>query len=176
MNEKKMELIKKLKALAERGERGERETAQKKLEQLMTKYGIEEEDLSDDVIESHVFEYHGEFERRLLVQVAYKVFGKAVNEKMYSFRRGKGMRSTRVFKCTKAEAIQIQIEYEFYRDLWKEEQQFFFECFIQKHRIFSTNKEEKVGNNTKMSKKDLLRMTMLMNGMETKSCTPQLEG
>lgn len=45
MNEKKMELIKKLKALAERGERGERETAQKKLEQLMAKYGIEEEDL-----------------------------------------------------------------------------------------------------------------------------------
>ena len=46
---KKQVLIKKIKALAERGEGGEKEGAQKKLRELMQKYGIEDLDLSDDV-------------------------------------------------------------------------------------------------------------------------------
>jgi hypothetical protein len=48
IDEKKIELIKKLQRLAERGVGGEKEGAQKKLQQLMKKYDIEESDLSDD--------------------------------------------------------------------------------------------------------------------------------
>lgn len=42
IDEKKIELIKKLQRLAERGVGGEKEGAQKKLQQLMKKYDIEE--------------------------------------------------------------------------------------------------------------------------------------
>lgn len=38
MDQKKIDLLKKLKTLAEQGIGGEKETAQKKLEQLMQKY------------------------------------------------------------------------------------------------------------------------------------------
>ena len=41
IDEKKIELIKKLQRLAERGVGGEKEGAQKKLQQLMKKYDIE---------------------------------------------------------------------------------------------------------------------------------------
>ena len=51
IDEKKIELMKKLQRLAERGVGGEKEGAQKKLQQLMKKYNIEESDLSDDKLE-----------------------------------------------------------------------------------------------------------------------------
>ena len=41
-------MLNKLKALAERGVGGEKETAQRKLQELMEKYEIDENDLSDD--------------------------------------------------------------------------------------------------------------------------------
>ena len=48
MTDKQRELLKKLQALAERGVGGEKETAERKLKQLIEKYGIEEAELSDD--------------------------------------------------------------------------------------------------------------------------------
>lgn len=36
-----------------------------------------------------------------------------------------------LIECTKAEEIQLRIEYEFYKDLWKEEAEFLFNVFIQ---------------------------------------------
>ena len=53
IDEKKVELMKKLQRLAERGVGGEKEDAQKKLQQLMKKYDIEESDLSNDKLEDH---------------------------------------------------------------------------------------------------------------------------
>lgn len=42
MDDKKKQLLNKLKALAERGVGGEKETAQRKLQELMEKYEIDE--------------------------------------------------------------------------------------------------------------------------------------
>lgn len=75
IDEKKVELMKKLQRLAERGVGGEKEGAQKKLQQLMKKYDIEESDLSDDKLEDHEWKYHNDFELRLLKQTIYKVLG-----------------------------------------------------------------------------------------------------
>lgn len=161
MNQKKIDLLKKLKNLAEQGVGGEKETAQKKLKQLMQKYDVEEEELSDETEEKYEFTFHGEFERRLLLQVGYKILGK---------------RTTRIIECTKAEALQIRIEHEFYCDLWKEEQDFFFECFIQKHRIFTEDNEEKAGKNRKMTREELIRMGTAMGAMQDKSMTQRIEG
>lgn len=154
MNQKKIDLLKKLKNLAEQGVGGEKETAQKKLKQLMKKYNVEEEELSDDTEEKYEFTFHGEFEKRLLLQVGYKILGKKIKKKMYEYKKGAGKRTTRIIECTKAEALQIRIEHEFYCDLWKEEQDFFFECFIQKHRIFAEDNEEKTGKNRKMTREE----------------------
>ena len=55
MDDKKKQLLNKLKALAERGVGGEKETAQRKLQELMEKYEIDENDLSDDKKEKYQF-------------------------------------------------------------------------------------------------------------------------
>ncbi len=140
MNEKQKALLQKLKALAERGVGGEKEGAERKLKQLMAKYGVDQLELEGDQVSRYEIKYRGEFEHRLLSQIVYR----ARNDKegQYCHRYGPGSRSILIVECTKAQEIQIRIEFEFYRDLLKEEQELLFEAFIQKHRIFGNSGEE----------------------------------
>lgn len=174
IDEKKRELLKKLQALAERGVGGEKETAQKKLEQLMKKYGVEDSDLSEDKEEDHDFKYHNEFEKKILRQLFYKIVPD-YRSHTYYYTRGIGSKSIYGIRCTKAQALQIQIEYDFYCDLWKEEVDFFMGAFIQKHRIFATPTSREHVDTTPMSKEDMFRMVQMMGGMKDKSIQPMLE-
>lgn len=175
IDEKKLELIRKLQTLAERGVGGKKETAQKKLTELMKKYNIEETDLSDDKLEDHEFTYHNKFERKLLLQLFFKIVPN-YKEQMYAYRHGKGSRSIYGITCTKAQALQIQIEYNFYCSLWEEEIAFFFLAFIQKHSIFSlTPKENRDNNSNIIPNEEYMRMQMLMDGMQDKSIQPTIE-
>lgn len=175
IDEKKKELLKKLQALAERGVGGEKEGAQKKLDQLMKKYGIEEMDLSEDKEEDHDFRYHNGFEKKILRQLFYKIVPD-FRAHTYIYRRGEGSRTTYGIRCTKAQALQIQIEYEFYCALWEEEVEFFMSAFIQKHRIFALPKEGKDVDTDQMPEEDVMRMLAMMEGMKDKSINPMLEG
>lgn len=176
IDEKKLELLKKLQALAERGVGGEKEGAQRKLAQLMEKYQIEEIDLSEDKLEDHDFKYHNDFELKLLRQLFYKIVPD-FRKYAYTYRYGKGSKSTYGISCTKAQALQIQIEYEFYCALWKEEVEFFMQAFIQKHRIFAIKNDDESGNDgDSMSKEEWMRMMSMMAGMQDKSIRPMLEG
>lgn len=172
VDEKKKELLRKVKALSERGIGGEKDGAQKKLEQLMKKYHIEENDLSDDVIEDHDFRYHDAFERKILIQLFYKIVPD-YEKKVYTYRHGKGSKSTYGIACTKMQALQIRIEYEFYCGLWKEEVDFFLSAFIQKHNIFSPRAEEDHADE-EMDKEKTWRMIALIEGMQEKSITPMI--
>lgn len=174
IDEKKKELLKKLQALAERGVGGEKEGAKRKLEQLMKKYGIEEMDLSEDKEEDHDFRYHNEFERKILRQLFYKIVPD-YRSHTYTYRCGKGCKSTYGIRCTKAQALQIQIEYEFYCSLWEEEVDFFMRAFIQKHRIFVLPTREEDVDSEPMPREDALRMLAMMEGMKNKSINPMLE-
>lgn len=173
MNEKQKALLQKLKALAERGVGGEQEGAERKLKQLMAKYGVDQLELEGDQVSRYEIKYRGEFESRLLSQIVYR----ARNDKEGQFcrRYGKGSKSTLIVECTKAQEIQIRIEFEFYRDLLKEEQELLFEAFIQKHRIFgdSSGVEPEIPTPEEMER--LERMWAMMAGLQEKSFTPLLE-
>ena len=160
MDDKKKQLLNKLKALAERGVGGEKETAQRKLQELMEKYEIDENDLSD--------------EKKLIKQIAYRTFKKEWSERMYTYSRGRGKRSIMLIECTKAEEIQLRIEYEFYKDLWKEEAEFLFNVFIQKHRIFDPEGSCKK-DHYRMKEQDLKRMSMMEMLLQDKTMTKMLE-
>lgn len=118
VDEKNLELMKKLQVLAERGVDGEKEGAQRKLEELMKKYNIEEEDLYNDKIEDFEFKYRTPFEEKLLRQLFYKIVPD-YRSKTYRYSWGRGSKGTYGIYCTKAEGLQIQIEYDFYKELWK---------------------------------------------------------
>ena len=177
MDEKKKELLKKLQALAERGVGGEKETAERKLKELIEKYGIEEEDLNEDKIIDFDFKYHSEWEKNLLRQLFYKMFGKEYREKSYIPRYGKGSRTTYCIRCTKAECLQLRVEYEFYSELFKEELDLFLSAFIQKHNLFSLRSDDiPTGYEpTAEDRERYARMRQMINGMQNKDFNPMIE-
>lgn len=127
-------LAMKLKALADRGDEGERQLAQQKLDALMAKYNLTEDSILEDVVEFHEFRFYEPWEKRLLMQIGYKVLNsKSVYEQ-------KGLNKHRlklvIFKCTDRQALEIEYLFSFYRELFQKEFDFFFSVFIQKHRLF----------------------------------------
>lgn len=76
MDEKTIQRIKKLQALAERGVGGEKTTAQKKLAKLLKDNGINSlDELQKEEYEYTIFSYNGKHEIKLLRQCMYKVMG-----------------------------------------------------------------------------------------------------
>lgn len=175
MTDKQRDLLKKLQALAERGVGGEKETAERKLKQLIKKYGIEEAELSEDKIMDFDFKHHSKWEKQLLRQLFYRMFGREYRSKTYIYRCGQGSRTTYGIACTQAEGLQLQIEYDFYRALFEEELELFQSAFIQKHRIFDPNGGSDNAELTPEEIERILRMQQMMSGMQDKSLNPLIE-
>lgn len=135
MTDRQRDLLRKVRALAEQGAPGEREAAQARLEALIEKYGLTEDELFDDEekLVCHTFLYKGTYERQLLSQIARKI---CPERKAWRYTRGKGSQTEAYIDCTKAEGIQVGIEFDFYKAVWAEELGCFFEAFIQKHALF----------------------------------------
>lgn len=133
MEEKTRERLKKLQALAERGVGGEKETAQRKLEQLLKANGLTIDDLETEKQYYFLFSYNGEHKARLLRQCMYKVMGAAADIKFY---RTKGTRQKIGIDCTAAQKLEIELEYEFYSRIFDEEISDFMTAFIQKQNIY----------------------------------------
>ncbi|MBQ9700122.1 MAG: DUF2786 domain-containing protein [Lachnospiraceae bacterium] len=134
MDDKTIQRIKKLQVLAERGVGGEKETAERKLQRMLEENGIHSlEELETDKVEYFLFSYKGEHEIKLFIQCMYKVLTAAGDRTPY---RSKGTRQKIGIYCTKAQKIEIELEFEFYRNLFYEELEDFMRAFIQAQGIF----------------------------------------
>ena len=124
MDENVLRKIKKIKALAERGVGGEKSTAEQKLKKLLEENGIVSlDELEREQAEFELFSYNGKYEKKLLMQCMYKVL-KDLDFKTY---------------CTKAEKIEIQLEFDFYKNALHEEMDRLVRAFIQANKIFPDN-------------------------------------
>lgn len=169
----KIELLKKLRELALRGVDGEKETAEAMLQKLMKKYGVEETDLDESIRKVVVFKFHGEVEKKLLMQIAYKITNEW-NFCSYCYTAsGRPCRTDLGVECTEAERIQILFLFDFYKELFQKEFDFFLSAFIQKHQLFGKLKDGE--NGFEMSREEWLRMAALMGGMEDASPLLRLE-
>lgn len=171
---KKLELIRKVKALADHGTAGERTAAKARLEFLLEKYGIDSADLSYDKISLHWFHFDGRYGRKLLSQIAFKIISS--DSKTWVHRSGKGKRTELGFDCTDAEALQIKIEYEFYQRLLDEEMLLFVRAFIKKHDIFPPSDKISRNPSPPLSSDELLRMSFMMDGMQDATMHKMIAG
>ena len=133
MEEKTKERLKKLQALAERGVGGEKETAQRKLEQLLKANSLTLDDLETEKKYYFLFSYNGQHKATLLRQCIYKVLGAAEPIKFY---RSRGTRQKIGIDCTAAQKLEIELEYEFYSNVFDEEIITFMDAFIGKQKIY----------------------------------------
>lgn len=98
----KSALLKKIKALAERGVGGEQENAEAILSRLMEKYGVSEDELDEETRKRHDFEYHGKEQEKILRQVVYKVTGGYAYGLRYN-ESGRKVKTRLGADCTPAE-------------------------------------------------------------------------
>lgn len=128
------DLLRKLKALSERGEGGEAINATEKLKQLMKRYGINEADLEDDRKDHRDFKYSGHYEGKLLAQIIYMVMGAVTCYDRY--RNGRKLPNVTVVECTQAEQIEIQAAFDFYKYHLNAGFEKYYQAFIQREDIF----------------------------------------
>lgn len=161
----KAALLKKIRALAERGVGGEADNAEEILRRLMEKYGVSEDELNEEERRRHDFEYHGKEQEKLLRQVVFKVTGGYAYNLVYN-ATGSKVKTKLGADCTAAEKVEIEFLFDFYTRLWERERAAFLSAFIQKHRIFAIRDDIEP---QKLSREELLKMQALMLGMSDES-------
>lgn len=161
MDEKTIERIKKLQALAERGVGGEKTTAETMLNKMLEKHGIQSlDELETEECEYTLFSYKGKHEIKLLKQCIYKVLTAAGDKTCY---KSKGTRQKIGIYCTKAQKIEIELEFEFYKRVFYEELTTFMNAFIQAQCIFPPDAPK--GNIDEMDEKDM-KMALMASGID----------
>lgn len=161
----KAALLKKIRALAERGVGGEADNAEEILRRLMEKYGVSEDELDEEERRRHDFEYHGKEQEKLLRQVVYKVTGGYAYNLVYR-ASGRKVKTRLGADCAAAEKVEIELLFDFYTRLWERERDAFLSAFIQKHRIFTIRDDIEP---QEVSREELLKMQALMLGMSDES-------
>ena len=169
------ERLKKLYALAMRGVGGEKETAAAILAKLTKKYGISLDDLDEEQVKNFDLEFHGEIERKLLLQIVYKVTGDASNYHSLTWTAsGRPCRTQARVYCTEAQKLEIEFLHDFYKRLWKKETEALYGAFIQKHRLFGEPKEG--DQPAEISDEDYEKMCRLMRGLSDDQPLKLIEG
>lgn len=162
--------IKKLQALAERSVGGEKTTAQKKLAKLLKDNGINSlDELQKEEYEYTIFSYNGKHEIKLLRQCMYKVMGAKSDRTAY---KPYGRRQKIGIYCTKAQKIEIELEFEFYRNVFYEELSTFMDAFIQAQKIFP--EDAPVGDYDEFNERDM-KIAFMATGIERRSRAAMIE-
>lgn len=142
---------------------GEREAAENMLAKLECKYGTV--DFNAITMEKHKFKFHSSFEERLLLQLMYKIRGNH-NFEVFNCRNsstGRLSRTTIIFLCTEAESIEIQMLFDIYNTLYKNDLKLFQDAFIMKHDIFGEPSENI--KKKEISREELMKLFALTEGM-----------
>lgn len=163
--ERILQKIKRVQALAERGVAGEQESAAATLERLMKQYGITEADIAEERREWEWFRYKTPIERKLLLQVIYAVTGRVGSERVGAYT---GRKRKQVWiECTAAERLEIQFDYDFFREALEEEMNRFFSAFLIKNGIFPPEGKERdeLPPPREISREEALKLEALMMGM-----------
>ena len=180
MDEKTIQRIKKLQALAERGVGGEKTTAQKKLAKLLKDNGINSlDELQKEEYEYTIFSYNGKHEIKLLRQCMYKVMGAKSDRTAY---KPYGRRQKIGIYCTKAQKIEIELEFEFYRNVFYEELSTFMDAFIQRQMCIRDSiqaqkifpEDAPVGDYDEFNERDM-KIAFMATGIERRSRAAMIE-
>ena len=132
-----------------------------------------EDELDEETAIECLFNISRIRERRLLMQIIYKVLDSKSNIYIRSDHVRNGRRKRWIgCRATVAQKIEIEFLFDFYKRLYKREEEFFFDTFIQKHELFGRLKE---GEEPKsLSKEMAMKMVALMKGMSDETPLRQI--
>ena len=132
----KIELLNKIKALADNGVGGEKQNATKLLADLMQKYNIDENELQTEVLHNFEFKFSGVYAKELAHQVLYSIIGNLDNSKGFFIAVTYGGKKKNIVRCTNAEFIEFQAKYKFYKYHFLKDLDIFYDAFVEKNDIY----------------------------------------
>lgn len=169
ISDKKIALLKKLKALADRGVGGEKENAQSMLDKMLKENNLTLEDLEGETVDIHLIKYTDEFQKKFLHQIISSVMGKISTWTHPHYKKQV------IFESTVAEYIEIKAKYRFYfRDLI-EQRQLFYKAYIQRNELYIKDSKPEDRELTQKEMEELLKMSQMMLGIDKKTFHKQLE-
>ena len=172
MSENLLNLIRKLKELADRGEGGEKDNAANKLQSLLDKHGISLEDISQDVIKEREFILKPH-QLKFFVQIAYSCFGKETT--IYKYQNEKKRKEIKRFlKLTDAQFIELTAKFDFYWNKYENDLEIFYSAFIQRNELYvkgSSRKEDL----TKEEIEEINKVRAMMYGLDKHLFHKQIE-
>ena len=174
MNDKILDRIRKIRELALRGVAGEKEGAQQLLEELVKKYHLEDYEFDEDEEKDFDFEFHGLQEKKILLQVYYKVTNQTQMYDLVRNSTGRRIRTQVRASCTEAQKVEIDFLFDFYKRLWYEEVQVLLAAFIQKHSLFGTPNPGTKSDNG-YDDETIERIFKMMRGLRTETPLKQIE-
>lgn len=176
MNERIIELAKKLKALAEQGIDGEKQNAITMLQAMMKKHGITMEMINENDAKDHEFITSNDKQvQRFFMQIIANVLGK--NKKAGKYVRHPRGKERWFAYCTPSEAIEIQARFDFFWPIWEKEVDIFYAAFIQTNRLYrkpSNDDEKEEKELSQQEKERLFKMMNLMANMDRHVFTKQI--
>ena len=126
----RIEKLRKIKELAEKGVGGEREAALETYARLKALYNISDDLITEPELSNHYFKFESEVMKRLLHQVIYSVCG---SEQIYTIH---GLRKQLYVRCTDFEAAEIGLLYDVYKHELKKTLKAAYLAFINANDIF----------------------------------------
>ena len=159
-----LDKAKKIQALADGGYMGEAETAKRKLESYLLKYGLTWEDLSQESVQDYDFKVSGNVEKIIFNQVIYTIFGKGNQDLVRGrYRNRPGVKWVRL---TPRQFVDVFELYAFHKKNVKKEfkkmTDRFLSAYASDHRLFPEDHE----NSAKMSLEDWEIIDALQGGLD----------
>lgn len=150
-----IELLKKLKALSDKGVGGEAENAQQMLTKMLEKHNLTIEDIEGVQTHDYYFNAKG-IEGELLLQIVKRV---NYDLKVYGFPqkviKDFGLKGNTLVTCTHAEFIEIEQMFDVYKKLFKKESEIFYTAFLSANDLLISPPKEKQRTVDDLSEKEL---------------------
>lgn len=166
MSDEKLDLLRKIKALADEGATpGERAAASAKLRLLMGKFGVTEDQLADDEEEFHIIRIRlkGAAERALAVQV----LGVVINKTKISFRYKRGLLG---YWSTKLQAMEYEFLLPYYIKAYRKQQEDFARMFIQANHLFPDTEDD--GERPTLTPEEIAKLMKILQGAQALDKVP----
>lgn len=167
MNDKLLNRLRKVLALAERGIGGEKENAQRMLEKLMAKYDLDIEDLEGESVQCYWWNYDNRFEADLLKQV----YGKVKDITQISYYKGDRKFG---FDLTKAEYLDMDVHYTVLRKDLKTHIEDAYNAFIAANDVYPETSSGRIRQRTSEELERLERQLRMAEHVKRSNINRQL--
>lgn len=167
IDEKILNLAKKVNQLSKKGVDGEKKSASEKLDLLMTKYGITWEMLESETKTQREFLILGE-QRRFFNQVVSSVCG---GDAEVYFNKLDNNKKKKRFYVTMSDIdfIEVSEKFNFYWEKYQEDLKVFYSAFIQNNHLYRKRTEDDDSESEDVSpdeRERLLKVVQMMKGMD----------